>query len=245
MYAFLLVFLGSQAAFSQSGGKILGKVTDKYSGEPIPGVNVLVEGTTMGAASDLNGEFFILNIPPDVYSVKASNIGYKTLLMTGVRVNSNRTTELDFQMEETILELQETATIIADRPLVQKDGTSTRHFVTTTDIAVRPTSQLTSLLATLPGVDSDPSGQLTVRRGTISEVSFLIDGMRASNPLDFQPYTSVNLSSIQELGIFNHIQASIYRLFRNLKLLQEHLMQNTGKHNPEFLILLQKTEEKI
>ena len=201
LYAIILFSLGSQIVFGQSGGKILGKVTDKMTGDPIPGVNVLLEGTTMGGASDLNGEFFIINIPPDVYNVKVSNIGYKTLIVQSVEVNVNRTTELNVQIEETVLELQEAATIIADRPLIQKDGTSTRHFVTTTDIAVRPTSQLTSLLATLPGVDSDPSGQLTVRRGTISEVSFLIDGMRASNPLDFQPYTSVNLSSIQELEI--------------------------------------------
>jgi outer membrane receptor protein involved in Fe transport len=201
IYLVLVFILWTQFVVGQSGGKILGKITDKGSGEPVPGVNVLLDGTNMGSASDVNGDYFILNIPPAVYKVKVSSIGYKTLLIENVEVNANRTTELIFQIEETVLELQESATIVADRPLVQKDNTSTRHFVTSTEIAIRPTSELTALLSTLPGINSDPAGTLTVRRGTIDEVSFLIDGMRASNPLDFQPYTSVNLSSIQELEI--------------------------------------------
>lgn len=201
LYAFLILFLESQLIFSQSGGKIIGKVTDKNSGDPIPGVNVLLVGTTMGAASDINGEYFIINITPGDYDLQASIIGYKKLLITGLKISSNHTTEQNFELEETILELQETATIVADRPLVEKDETSTRHFVSTTEIANRPTSELTTLLSTLPGIDSDPSGELTVRRGSLDEVSFLIDGMRANNPLDFQPYTNINLSSIQELEI--------------------------------------------
>jgi outer membrane receptor protein involved in Fe transport len=200
-YAVLLFSLGTQMIFGMSGGKIIGKVTDKMTGDPIPGVNVMLDGTTMGAATDLNGEYFIINIPPGIYSIRASNIGYRTLVITGVEISTNHTTELDIQIEETVLEFQEAVTIIAERPLVEKDGTSTRHFVSTTEIALRPTSQLTTLLSTLPGINSDPSGQLTVRRGSLDEVSFLIDGMRASNPLDFQPYTGVNLSSIQELEI--------------------------------------------
>ena len=201
LYSLLLFTLGSQLVFGQDGGKIFGRITDKDSNEPLPGANILIEGTTMGAASDLNGEYFIINVPPGNYTLKVTDIGYKTLRITDVEVSINHTTELDIQIEETILELQEAATIVADRPLVEKDETSTRHFVSTTEIAMRPTSQLTTLLSTLPGIDRDPSGLLTVRRGSIDEVSFLIDGMRASNPLDFQPYTNINLSSIQELEI--------------------------------------------
>ena len=201
LFYILLLFLLPQLIFGQSGGKVIGFVYDKATGDPIPGVNVVLVGTSMGAATDLNGEYFILNIPPGTYDIQVSIVGYKSLIAQGLSISSNHTTEQNFSLEETVLELQETATIVADRPLVEKDNTSTRHFVSTTDIATRPTSELTTLLSTLPGIDSDPSGELTVRRGTLDEVSFLIDGMRASNPLDFQPYTNVNLSSIQELEI--------------------------------------------
>jgi hypothetical protein len=58
-------------------GKIKGKVTDRETGEPLPGANVLIVGTTFGAASDFDGEFVILNVPPGVYTVKATFIGYQ------------------------------------------------------------------------------------------------------------------------------------------------------------------------
>lgn len=184
-----------------ASGKIVGKVTDESTGEPIPGANVLIEGTSMGAATDLKGEYFILNIPPGSYSVRASIIGYKTVIQTGVDVSINHTTNLHFQLEETVLEFEESVIVTASRPLVEMDKTSTRHFVSAEEIAVRPTNDFISLLSSLPGIDQSATGELTVRRGSIDQVAFLIDGMRASNPLDYEPYTNINLSSIQELEI--------------------------------------------
>lgn len=182
-------------------GKISGVVTDKSTGEAIPGVNVLLVNQSIGAATDINGNYFILNIPPGTYSLKASNIGYRSITKTNVVVSTNHTTEIDFQMEATVVEIGEDIVVTAERPLIEKDQTSTRHFVSSEDISTRPTTQLTEILNTLPGIDADATGALTVRRGTIDQVAFLIDGIRASNPLDYTPYTNINLSSIQELEI--------------------------------------------
>ena len=184
-----------------AGGKITGKVTEKSTGDPIPGVNVQLVGMSMGAATDASGEYYILNIPPGTYDVKASIIGYRSVIQTGVEVSVNHTTQVDYQLEETVLELNESVVVTAERPLVEKDLTSSRHYVSSKEIAVRPTTQLTEVLSTLPGVDVNANGELTVRRGSLDQVAFLIDGMRASNPLNYQPYTSINLSSIQELEI--------------------------------------------
>jgi len=63
--------------FAQSSGKIAGVVKDKSTGEPLPGVNVVIEGTTMGSATDIDGYYVILNVPVGVYTLKASYIGYK------------------------------------------------------------------------------------------------------------------------------------------------------------------------
>lgn len=184
-----------------AGGKISGTVTEKNTGDPIPGVNVQLVGMSVGAATDANGEYFILNIPPGTYEVKASIIGYKSVIKTEVDVSVNHTTQIDFQLEETVVELNESVVVTAERPLVEKDLTSSRHYVTSKEIAVRPTTQLTDVLSTLPGIDINESGELTIRRGSLDQVAFLIDGMRASNPLNYQPYTNINLSSVQEMEI--------------------------------------------
>ena len=195
----LYMILSSCLALA-SGGKLSGKIVDASTGEPLPGANVVIVELTAGGATDLEGEYFILNISPGIYSVKASIIGYKSILKTGVEISTNHTTELNFELEETILQIGEEIIVIAERPLVEKDQTSSRHFVSVEEISTRPATQLNQILQTLPGIDN-MNGELTVRRSSLDQVAFLIDGMRASNPLNYAPYTNINLSSIQELEI--------------------------------------------
>ena len=71
-----LVVFAMTCAHAGTTGKVAGKVLDAQTGEPLVGVNVLLVGTTLGASSDIDGEYFILNIPPGTYAVKASAVGY-------------------------------------------------------------------------------------------------------------------------------------------------------------------------
>jgi hypothetical protein len=183
------------------GGKISGKVTDAGTGEDLIGVNVVLEGTTMGAATDISGEYYILNVPPGNYTLAASLVGYKKTVIQNVEVSSNHTTQIDLKLAETVMSIDQDIVIMAQRDLVEKDQTSTRHFVDAEEISTRPATQLTEILTTLPGIDQSATGELTVRRGSLDQVAFMIDGVRARNPLDFQPYTNITLSSIQELEI--------------------------------------------
>ncbi|MBN1892894.1 TonB-dependent receptor, partial [bacterium] len=194
-------FMQASLLNAATGGKIAGRILQASDKAPLLGANIVVEGTFLGAMSDAEGDYFILNVPPGVVSVKTTMMGYKTLIKTRVNVNTSHTTTVDFLMEETVIEAGEVVTVTAERPLVEKDKTATRHFVEAEEIAARPTSQLTDILATLPGITRDPGGELEVRRGSLDQISFLIDGIRARNPLDFEPYTNINLSSIQELEI--------------------------------------------
>ncbi|MGE5350862.1 MAG: carboxypeptidase regulatory-like domain-containing protein, partial [Acidobacteriota bacterium] len=196
----LIVILLSMESFSQTGGKITGKVRDAGTKEPLPGVTVRVEGTSQGAVTDVEGDYYILNVRPGNYNVQASMVGYKNVLKTGVGVSANHTTNLDYDLDATVVQVGQDVVVVADRPLVEKDQTSTRHYVEATDIAARPTTQLTEILTTLPGIDMS-NGQVVVRRGSLDQVSFLIDGIRARNPLDFQPYTNINITAIQELEV--------------------------------------------
>ncbi len=196
----VVICLGAQTLHAGTTGKIAGKVTDAQTDEPLPGANIVVEGTTFGAASDGSGDYFIANLPPGVYTVKATMIGFKTVIVKQVRVRIDVTTELDIALDETVVELGGEVTVTAQRPLVEKHNTSTRVIMETQEIEARPTTQFTSVLASLPSINMD-NGELRIRGGGVNEVAFMIDGARAQNPLNQNPYTNINLSSIQELEV--------------------------------------------
>ena len=126
LISLILVFILFNISFAGNTGKIFGTVTDKGTGEPLPGVNVFLRETSFGAASDLSGEFFLLNIPPGTYVVEYDYIGYNTIVLEQVQVQTDQTTILNVEMQETTMELDEEIVVIADRPLVQKDLTSSK-----------------------------------------------------------------------------------------------------------------------
>jgi len=94
----LALLIPATAALAQTG-KIAGVVTDA-SGDPLPGVNVSLDGTMQGSVSDVDGFYAILNVRPGSYTVRATFIGFTTELRENVRVNVNLTTEIDFALRE-------------------------------------------------------------------------------------------------------------------------------------------------
>ncbi len=85
------------AGFAQSG-KITGRVVDAADGEGLPGANVYIEGTTIGAPTDMDGKFLILNVPPGTHKLVAKFLGYVTHTVEGVVVRTDLTTEINFQL---------------------------------------------------------------------------------------------------------------------------------------------------
>ncbi|MEK7726795.1 MAG: SusC/RagA family TonB-linked outer membrane protein [candidate division KSB1 bacterium] len=92
-------------AFAQNG-TIAGKVVDAKSGDPLPGASVLVQGLDMGAATNLEGEFTVANVPAGSRSIIARFIGYKSLVKV-VNVTGGGIAELNFELSETALQLDE------------------------------------------------------------------------------------------------------------------------------------------
>ena len=121
----IIFFICYGSLFALNTGKISGKVTDKQTGEPLFGANIYLVETNLGAASESDGFFYIIGIPPGRYEVKISYMGYKAMTVKGVLVNVDLTTKLDVEMDQEIVE-GETITIFAERKMVQKDITSTR-----------------------------------------------------------------------------------------------------------------------
>jgi outer membrane receptor protein involved in Fe transport len=202
----LLAAVAASQALGGTTGKISGRVVDAGSKEPLPGVNVLIEGSNKGASTDGKGQYVITAVQPGTYSVRATLIGYKNLTVTGVRVLIDATTELNLRMEETVVQVGNEIVITAERPLIQKDNTATRVFVENQEIENRPAANFQEVMTSLPSVNIE-DGAMRVRGGAMNEVAFIIDGARARNPMNQTPYTSVNLGSIQEVeaitGTFN------------------------------------------
>ena len=197
----LLLALTALPALQGAGrGKITGRVTDRATGEPLPGVNVLVVGTTMGGSADMNGYYFVANVPPGAYSLRATMVGYRPMTVTDVRIHPDQTTEVSLAMEEETIQLGEEIVVTATRPLVERDVTASRRVVESQEIKVLPTSQLDRVLTTLPGVDVT-GGVMTVRGGSMDQVALMYDGTRVRNPIDQSPYVNFNLSAVQELEV--------------------------------------------
>jgi len=101
-----LFFFSVTAGFAQTG-TIRGTIVDAKTNEPLIGASVLVEGTTNGAAADLDGHYTIQNVPAGTYSLVASYVAYESVIKTGVHVESNREIAIDFQMESDDISLEE------------------------------------------------------------------------------------------------------------------------------------------
>ena len=145
IFTSLLIFLLFTININAQSGKIAGKTIDASTGEPLPFVNIIIMGTSMGAASDANGEYYIINVPPATYSVKASAIGYNSLTVENISVSSGFTSNLDFKLSSTTLQLGQDVVVIAAKPLVQKDLTASTATVGADVISSLPVTEISDV----------------------------------------------------------------------------------------------------
>ncbi|NOY76543.1 MAG: TonB-dependent receptor plug domain-containing protein, partial [Calditrichaeota bacterium] len=199
---FLCVFFSGRAIGGQTG-KLVGKVFDVDSGDPLPYANVILEKTTIGAATDMNGEFFVINIPPGVYTVTASMLGYQKMSIKNVQVFVDHTTHLRFGLKPMTLSLGKSVIVTAEQPLIQKDLTSTASSVTASEIRNMPVESFEDVLQLQAGIVKDSRGDLHIRGGRASEVAYLINGVSVSDPFSGGVAVEVNQEAIQELKVIS------------------------------------------
>ena len=124
----ILTFLLFGSIIFAEGGRISGIVIEKDSGEPLPGVSILVEGEGIGADSDVNGQFIIINVPPGTYTLKTSYIGYATVKVTDLIVNIGRTSKQDFALTQEVIEGETWQEILWDGKNDQKKQVPGGYF---------------------------------------------------------------------------------------------------------------------
>jgi outer membrane receptor protein involved in Fe transport len=197
----LLVTLGiaPSSVWAALTGKIAGRVSDQ-AGTPLPGVAVFVQGRQLGATTDRDGRYFILQVPPGTYTVEASLVGYQSVRLQNVTVNMDRSTEASYTLRESTIEV-DAITVVAERPIVQQDVTSTQLSVTTQQAEQLPVNTLLDAIGFQAGIDIQNKTSISVRGSSPDQINFQVDGFQQSNPIENRSYTTMNQALIQEVQV--------------------------------------------
>ncbi len=192
-----LVVVAMTCAHAGTTGKVAGKVLDAQTGEPLVGVNVMLVGTTLGASSDIEGDYFILNIPPGTYGVKASAVGYSPVTVTAVRVTADQTTRVPFSLKPETVEIEDVV-VTATRPMVQKDLTSTTASVSGDELQALPLEDVSAVVNLQAGVINGH-----FRGGRSDEVKYLIDGVSVNDVFSGGYTMQAEVNSIAEIQVLS------------------------------------------
>ena len=197
--AFLLFIVFTNFSLAQSG-KLSGKVIDAATGEPLISANVIIDGTTLGAATDIDGFYSILNIRPGTYTVNYRYLGYQTKIVQNVIIVVDKTTNIDVELSPEAIE-GETVVITAERPVVEFNQTSSVKTVTSDDIKSLPVQSLTDIINLQAGTVQTSDGQFHMRGGRGGEIQYQVDGVSINNPFNNQSSLTLDRSVIEEVSV--------------------------------------------
>lgn len=206
-YLPLIVLFLVSSSIAGTTGKISGHILNQDDGTPIAAVNTIVEGTRMGAATDLDGYFSILNVPAGTYTLIISCVGYQEAHYQGVEVKPDLTTRLEIHLKRTVLEAAEEVVIQVEPELLRFDMTNKMSLMEAREIQDFPAVDIQAMLKSQAGFTEDASGEIHVRGGRSQEVLYIVDGMPLKDPMTGRLATLINPEAVQEMvvlsGTFN------------------------------------------
>ncbi len=189
------LFLSTLCLYAGTTGKIVGTVTDSKTGEPLPSVNVTVVGTSLGGSTNIEGYFVILNVPPGRQKLNATLVGFKTSTVVDVRVDIDQTTTQNFRLVEEAITGEE-VTVVASRPVVQRDVAASRANIEIAEVEKLPVSTVVGAVGLQAGVLG-----LELRGGLQSETAFMVNGLVMRDERTNNPYTGVSLLSVEAIQV--------------------------------------------
>ncbi|MEJ2596321.1 MAG: TonB-dependent receptor [bacterium] len=202
----LSVFIISLAAFSQQG-RIEGKIFDKSNNEPLPFVNVIIEGTNIGSTTDIDGKFLFTGLEPGFVNLRASFVGYKTKLSPDLLITNAKATYIELQLEPTDTKLEEVVVRVSpyERP---NDAPMSMQKIGLAEIETNPGSNrdISKVIQSFPGVTATPSfrNDILVRGGGPAENVYYLEELEVPNINHFQTQGASGGSN----GIINADQIS-------------------------------------
>ncbi|GAB4302876.1 MAG: hypothetical protein Kow0068_25410 [Marinilabiliales bacterium] len=178
----LIIAIAATGVLYSQSGTLKGRVIDAETNEGIPfaNISILENGAIVtGGMTDFDGNFTIKPIPAGKYNVQASYLGYKTLQLNNVQINSGKITFQNFKLTPSAQVLEEVEVKDYKVPLISKDQTTSGGTVTSEDIAKMPGRSATSVAATVGGVYQDEStGDLNLRGARGEGTVYYVDGVK-------------------------------------------------------------------
>lgn len=179
---FSLFLLALPSTMFAQTGSIKGVVLDAETKESLPGVNVLIRGTSFGSATDFNGVYDIRAIRPGDYALEFSYVGFERKLYTGIKVEEGKTTILDVELAVQVLSSDEEIIVVGEKPIFDVEKSNSSMSVSAADIQTLAVRKVEDLVGMQAGVVKDPTG-IYIKGGRAYETGYVVDGVSAQDPL--------------------------------------------------------------
>lgn len=235
----LMCLLAGGSVFAAVTGSLTGIVTDAATSEPVPGVSVSVAGTNLGAVTDENGKYRIINVPVGTYTLAFSAVGYGKVEVGNVSVSADLATYIDQTVSSEAADLNKTIRVTAERALVVKDKTTTVDIVSRDELLAMPTrgfEQVVGIQNSVVRMNSNvdirqrgareslaQGSEINLRGGRPSEVAYYVDGFSQQDPLSGLSTANINNNAIKEVSVtsgafsaeYGHVASGVVNVTTN------------------------------
>jgi outer membrane receptor protein involved in Fe transport len=209
-------FVFLSRAWAGTTGGVTGTVRDATTGEPIGLATVTIPELKRGATTDAQGNYFILNLPAGKYTVRVALLGYVPQAREAVEIFPDFNARVEFSLQPTVLKDISEVEVKGERPLIQKDVTTTTKFLAGEEIRNQPLRGYQEAVAQQSGVVSfnlnnlnqvntqteiQNSNTLVIRGGRPNEVAYYVDGFSQQDPLTGFSTTSIASEAIDEVVV--------------------------------------------
>ncbi len=210
---FLLFVILLSSWVSAQNGTIKGRVFEAGNNEPVPFANVLLQNTSLGGTTDIDGNFEINGLEPELYNIEVSFVGYKSKVIYEVQVTNNKPVELDIALEANTTELKAVTVKASPFSKTQESPVSLRN-IGVSEIERNPggNRDISRVIQSLPGVATTVSfrNDIIIRGGAPNENRFYLDGVEVPNINHFAtqgasggPVGMINVNFIREVDFYS------------------------------------------
>ncbi len=214
IFAITIAFYFPLANCQQSeNGVIEGRIFNETNNEPVPFANIVIWGTSIGAVSDLDGNFIFTGIKPGYIELRASAIGFETFITSDVLVTNSKKAYIEIPMKESNIQIEEVEVRASPFRRDEESPVSLRR-IGISEIEKNPggNRDISRVIQSLPGVASTPAfrNDVIVRGGGASENRFYLDGVEIPNLNHFAtqgasggPVGIINVDFLREVNFYS------------------------------------------
>lgn len=199
MFIVAILLFTSLQLFAGTTGKLAGRVKNQ-DGQPVPFIGVKLEGTSLGAVTNDKGRYFLINIPPGEYTIVCNPMGYHPRKVEGVVIRVDNTTTQNIELVSSAVDLDIEVTVTAEQEQFSLSDTGSQKTMTSDDIEDMTAESIDDIVALQSGA-TNKNGEIHFRGGRANEVSYSIDGMSVSDPVDGGVALSVDMDAVKDMKV--------------------------------------------